>query len=156
MGRWNLNQTSSNEVSNFRNRLYPIKWLAREPHENQGYDKRHYLFSKSRWYHPFDKGNTYTTHWLWRGWVGAYLETWPPYYCSQYSKLFCMIPEEKVKNQHSYRSFNLQWWFACKMHSGKSGTSLEGVTNHYLMGFKFHSTRWNPSLTLLGWPRTWG
>ena len=33
-----------------------------------------------------------------------------------------------------------------------SGTKVVGATNHYLIGIKAHSVRWNLDLTLPGWP----
>jgi hypothetical protein len=41
------------------------------------------------------------------------------------------------------------------MHYCNNGTKLVRVINQYLMGFKAHSMRWNPTPTLPEWPITW-
>ena len=42
---------------------------------------------------------------------------------------------------------------AYKIYCCSSSTDVMEVTNHFLIGFKAHSMRWGPHLTLLKWPR---
>lgn len=72
-------------------------------------------------------------------------------------KELCILLEEKVNCQPSYKACALQWWSACKISWFNSGTKVVGLTSHYLTGIKAPSMRWNlyPILLILKLARTW-
>lgn len=60
----------------------------------------------------------------------------------------------KKSNHQSYLavnsvSYNKSDWPDRHVHQCNSGRNTEGVTNHFVIGFKSHFTKWNPYLSIL-------
>lgn len=51
--------------------------------------------------------------------------------------------------------FFLKLWTTCKIQSWNNVMEFVRITNQYLIEFKIHSLRWNPSPTLFGCLRNW-
>ena len=66
-----------------------------------------------------------------------------------------MLLDNKGKPQSIHKPFNLQCWFACKIHWYNSSAKLVRVFNTHLIRLMAHSMRLNSYPTLLRWSRNW-
>lgn len=83
---------------------------------------------------PTAKDNTYTTHWTWRSWDGAYLVHSPlQINIHDTGRYYACYQWKKVNTNPSTHILIHKEWSDCKINWCNSGKNLVGVTNHYLI-----------------------
>lgn len=69
--------------------------------------------------------------------------------------IFCTLPEERDKNQLSFKSLDLQWWPAYMICCCNCGRNDLGISKDCVIIIKVQSVICKLDLTLVEWPKGW-